>query len=406
MCIENRRGRHHLELSEYDCKRIFDWRRRHTVEKLDFTGGFIPSGRSDVDSILRRWESMYSSYQTSSVFITTFNVNGRAPLLDGFPGWLTCSGILPPDFYIIGLQELSMPGQAYMTNISARRMEWKVAIAKSFPENTNYILIKEVQLGGLLLLIYRRVDSKFNICSSEIEAVVVPTGWQATFATNLSDKGGAAASLHMDDTTFCFVNAHFAANLNGNEKRIANYRHIVKSARFVKSGKSIFDHDVVFWFGDLNFRLEIPSCLSNDELRMLCSDDSAFKDMIVYDQLKRAMKLEIVFENFKEPEILDFRPTYKYDINSDSWDSSAKQRLPAWCDRILWWNRRGVRIRQKIYDSVPSIKLSDHRPVRALFYVAVRKVHVTEYTKAYQKAVKEADRHLNECNEKDEESEE
>ncbi|VDO52124.1 unnamed protein product [Onchocerca flexuosa] len=97
------------------------------------------------------------------------------------------------------------------------------------------------------------------------------------------------------------------------------------------------------------------------------------------------MKFKVIFKNFKESEILNFRPTYKYDINSDNWDSSKKKRVPAWCDRILWWNQKGVNIRQEFYDSVPSIKFSDHRPVRALFYLDVRKIGLAQYDKAYRR---------------------
>lgn len=39
------------------------------------------------------------------------------------------------------------------------------------------------------------------------------------------------------------------------------------------------------------------------------------------------MKLKIIFKNFKEPETLNFRPTFKYDINSNNWDSRSCQMI-------------------------------------------------------------------------------
>lgn len=43
----------------------------------------------------------YSSYSTASIFITTFNVNGRVPPPEAIPKWLTFNGN-PPDFYVVG----------------------------------------------------------------------------------------------------------------------------------------------------------------------------------------------------------------------------------------------------------------------------------------------------------------
>ena len=33
---------------------------------------------------------------------------------------------------------------------------------------------------------------------------------------------------------------------------------------------------------------------------------------------------------------MNFAPTYKYDLFCDDYDTSEKQRTPAWTDRVLW----------------------------------------------------------------------
>ena len=42
-----------------------------------------------------------------------------------------------------------------------------------------------------------------------------------------------------------------------------------------------------------------------------------------------------MFQRYSEG-LLDFAPTFKYDMFSDDYDTSEKARVPAWCDRILW----------------------------------------------------------------------
>ena len=88
-----------------------------------------------------------------------------------------------------------------------------------------------------------------------------------------------------------------------------------------------------------------------------------------------------VFTMYNEDRI-DFIPTYKFDKNSEEYDSSPKMRSPAWTDRILYFLDNGIKndvlsvlplSRQNLseepkllltneYMSVDS-RASDHRPV-------------------------------------------
>lgn len=77
----------------------------------------------------------------------------------------------------------------------------------------------------------------------------------------------------------------------------------------------------------------------------------------------------LTFPYYSEARIT-FPPTYKYDLNSNQYDTSEKARIPAWCDRVL---RKGDNIRQIHYDAAP-LRFSDHRPVYATFQVLVQRI--------------------------------
>lgn len=65
---------------------------------------------------------------------------------------------------------------------------------------------------------------------------------------------------------------------------------------------------------------------------------------------------------------LHFKPTYKLDRNSDEYDTGPKKRIPAWTDRILYVNKG---ISCLAYNSDPTLRTSDHRPVYASFKIEV-----------------------------------
>lgn len=58
---------------------------------------------------------------------------------------------------------------------------------------------------------------------------------------------------------------------------------------------------------------------------------SSFNKMV---QLKRAIDIKAAFEGYEEGPLL-FRPTYRYDVGTDNYDTSEKLRIPAWTGKTL-----------------------------------------------------------------------
>ena len=64
--------------------------------------------------------------------------------------------------------------------------------------------------------------------------------------------------------------------------------------------------------------------------------------------------------------VIEFAPTYKYDIGTSRYDTGPKRRPPAWCDRVLW---RGENVLPLAYTSCDGPCCSDHKPVAALLAI-------------------------------------
>ncbi|CAG0878832.1 unnamed protein product [Darwinula stevensoni] len=120
----------------------------------------------------------------------------------------------------------------------------------------------------------------------------------------------------------------------------------------------------IYWLGDLNYRLEDVDY--GDALDMI--KQRAYEKLLVHDQLKQQQNLQRAFQGFQEGEI-KFQPSYKYDPNTEeTWATGERQRVPSWCDRILW---KGEHIELLEYQSQMSLTLSDHKPISAVFQAGV-----------------------------------
>ena len=126
----------------------------------------------------------------------------------------------------------------------------------------------------------------------------------------------------------------------------------------------------------MNYRISQP----NEQVRKAITELSTVP-LHEKDQLRCEMKLDNVFSNYHEPPVT-FMPTYKFDVNTDVYDTSEKFRTPSWTDRILYRSKRLKVLNQNQdeldiiqslhYSSVNGIKFSDHRPVSGLYRVTVK----------------------------------
>lgn len=192
-------------------------------------------------------------------------------------------------------------------------------------------------------------------------------------------------------TSLCFVCAHFAAGQNQHAERNADYAEITRKVSF-PMGRSLNSHDYVFWCGDFNYRID--SC--NDDVKDLIQAKE-WQTLLLEDQLKKQQNEGKVFRKFLEGEI-HFPPTYKYDINSEDYDTSEKCRVPAWTDRILFRKRYPTKIGEDIHSlnfgkilhyGRAELKTSDHRPVIGEFEIEVIKVDQELRSKVFQNVLEQ-----------------
>lgn len=325
-------------------------------------------------------ENDYTFKQSLSVFVGTWNVNGQPPSV-GLADWLACD-IEPPDIYAIGFQELDLSKEAFLFNDTPREEEWRNEVEKGLHNGAKYDQIALVRLVGMMLIIFVQKGH-------QVKRVAIDTVGTGIMG-KMGNKGGVSVRMEVHNTSMCFVNAHLAAHVEEFERRNQDFKDICSRTLFTSftPPKSIKDHDQIYWLGDLNYRI---TGLSPTVVKKHIETEN-YSAILEYDQLNRQRKSGAVFQNFIEGSIT-FRPTYKYDTGTDNWDSSEKNRAPAWCDRILW---RGKSIQQIDYRSHNIYRISDHKPVSSLFRSEVRIIDTVKYRKIHEEVMKKLDRLENE----------
>ncbi|KAI3734149.1 hypothetical protein L6452_13612 [Arctium lappa] len=255
-------------------------------------------------------------------------------------------------------------------NKKSRKGQLSSKVTKSNTESSDFRhdfrCLMSKQMVGLLISVWVRSDLHPFIRNPNVSCV------GCGIMGCLGNKGSVSVQFQLHETSFCFVCSHLASgggegderNRNSNATNIFSRTSFPTTKRSsIRQPKTILDHDQVVVFGDLNYRISLPE----KNIRSLV-DKKDWKTLIGYDQLKTEL-MDGQFGAWHEG-IINFAPTYKYLPDSDEYfgkDQETK-RAPAWCDRIIW---SGEELKQIMYTRTES-KLSDHRPVKAIFSTQVK----------------------------------
>ncbi|XP_047328174.1 type I inositol polyphosphate 5-phosphatase 1-like isoform X2 [Impatiens glandulifera] len=237
---------------------------------------------------------------------------------------------------------------------------------KSFRKRrSSFVRILSKQMVGVFLTIWVHRSLRKHIRNVKVSTVGVGVmGY-------IGNKGSISVSMSIYQTFFCFICTHLTSGERDIDavKRNADVLEIHRRSQFhsissVGFPKSIHEHERIIWFGDLNYRINLPY----ERTRELISKEDWSK-LAESDELTKELKGGGVFDGWSEGTV-DFPPTYKYEFNSDKYygeDPNNGRRTPAWCDRILSY---GSGIKLLSYRRTEHT-LSDHRPVTASFMVDV-----------------------------------
>ena len=75
----------------------------------------------------------------------------------------------------------------------------------------------------------------------------------------------------------------------------------------------------MLWLGDMNYRIQTNAEMTGEMIKAH-ADNYQISTLLREDQLVQEMTKGTIFSDFTEGAI-DFKPTYKYDPNTDNWDT-------------------------------------------------------------------------------------
>lgn len=329
-----------------------------------------------VNDRLKSHQSEFTSWSDISIQVGTYNVNALTPEA-AISGNLDLSKwLFPveggdyslPDVYAIGLQELiELNAGSILSADMTKAQKWSRVLERQLNSQAEqYLLLRTEAIASMALFLFVKKSQVHKV--TQVYGSSKKTGLGGMTA----NKGACAVRFEFGSTSFALVTSHLAAGTNAVVERYNDYLTIMLGLTFTRNYK-LTDHDHILWFGDLNYRISLP----NDYCRNLI-EQGAFDELLAADQLVLEMSHKGAFAGFREDPV-KFYPTYKFDKGTSNYDTSEKQRVPSWTDRIV--RRSNVEpenLKQVYYHSIMDFYMSDHKPVYALFQCKVKFIDETK----------------------------
>ena len=368
---------------------------------------------------IRSRQDEFTQYKQGRVFIGTWNVNAKGKD-ESLSSWLCADWHQhgPPDIVVVGFQEmvdLNAVNVAVENKSQSRSAFWIDRIRSTLNSHQNtqgdpartYTELAVKYLVGLLVCVFVKAPHKPRVKYVHTDSVGV--GVMGV----MGNKGGVSIRLQFYDSTLCFTCLHLAAHRENVTGRNADFANVFNKTSFeigpeavqemIRLGSmsqwamgaasvGVPDHDLVFWFGDLNYRVDesIPT-----ERVLQLSTAGMLDELIGHDQLNIERAAGRVFHDFEEGK-LEFKPTYKYQPGTDMYEQrpDKKLRAPAWCDRILWLAQEPGHVAQLNYLR-SELNCSDHKPVMSTFLVTVKDVVLAKREGVYREVMQMLDTYEN-----------
>ncbi|KAJ1959159.1 hypothetical protein IWQ62_004724 [Dispira parvispora] len=206
---------------------------RASLEDDDFDALiFSPASKGVKDAWIlgemRSREAQFTDYSPIRVFTGTWNVNGRLATQSLTP-WLAP---MPEDteLLVLGFQELDLRAEAYLMYDSQKEQIWCRAVEEGLGSRVDqYQKVVSKQLIGMLIVVYAHQDVAHRLHDVAVDSA------GCGIMGMIGNKGAVAVRFNYNDSSFCIVNCHLAANMNQVERRNQDYHDLCRRIMFAKT---------------------------------------------------------------------------------------------------------------------------------------------------------------------------